>query len=247
VYAEGMTFEEKIFPHLHRRQGQHFRPLSRFFEDAARGTLPAYAFVESSYGGPDATDEHPPSDIQLGQRFVARVVRALTKSALWPRSALFLMYDEPGGFFDHVPPPSACVPDTIEPQLEARHVRARFDRLGMRVPFIVVSPFAKRHYVSHRVYSHSSVPRLVQARFELPALSARDANADAPFDLFDFQTPAFLTPPALPEATVDEAALRLCRARFRKPQRAGKTVNVPDYGAEGPSEEPETAPDGTPE
>ena len=248
VYAEGMTFEEKIFPHLHQMKGDHFKKLAAFFDDAAHDTLPAYVFIESTYGGPDATDEHPPADIQLGQRFVSRVVDALIKSPAWPRSALFLMYDEPGGFFDHVPPPPACVPDATEPSLERRHVRARFDRLGMRVPFIVVSPFAKAHYVSHQVYSHSSVPRLIQARYALPALSARDANATAPFDLFDFEHPPFATPPALPEATVDEALRRACHDRFRKKLPAGKTVDVPDYGAEGPEpEEPEIAPDGTPE
>ena len=253
VYAEGMTFEEKIFTHLHDIKGDHFKDLDGFFADAKANTLPAYVWLESTYGGPDATDEHPPADVQLGQRFVSRVIDALMKSPAWPRSALFIMYDEPGGFYDHVPPPPACPPDDIEPMLEKRHVRARFDRLGMRTPFIVVSPFAKAHYVSHEVYSHSSVPRLVQARFGLPALSARDANASVPFDLFDFEHPPFLNPPSLPGAVVDDLASKVCHARFRKKKAAGKTVDVPDYGTpappvsdpEGP-EEPETAPDGTP-
>ena len=128
VYAEGMTFEEKIFRHLHQIKGDHFKDLAGFFEDAKNNTLPAYVWLESTYGGPDATDEHPPADIQLGQRFVARVIDALMKSPAWAHSALFIMYDEPGGFFDHVPPPAACPPDEIEPLLERRHLRARFDR-----------------------------------------------------------------------------------------------------------------------
>jgi phospholipase C len=258
VYAEGMTFEEKIFTHLHDIKGDHFKDLDGFFADAKANTLPAYVWIESSYGGPDATDEHPPADVQLGQRFVAHVIDALMKSPAWSHSALFIMYDEPGGFFDHVPPPAACPPDDIEPMLEKRHVRARFDRLGMRTPFIVVSPFAKAHYVSHQTYSHSSVPRLVQARFELPALSARDANSTVPFDMFDFENPPFLSPPSLPDPVVDVLASKVCHARFRKKKPAGKTVDVPDYGTpppaasasagdpEGPEEEPETAPDGTP-
>jgi len=253
VYAEGMTFEEKIFRHLHDIKGDHFKNLEGFFADAKENTLPAYVFIESTYGGADATDEHPPADVQLGQRFVARVIEALMKSPAWARSALFIMYDEPGGFFDHVPPPPACLPDEIEPLFEKRHVRARFDRLGMRVPFIVVSPFAKAHHVSHQVYSHSSVPRLVQARFELPALSARDANSAVPYDMFDFEHPPFATPPLLPVPFVDELSRRVCHARYHKRKPAGTTVNVPDYGtqvppasdAEGPSEE-ETEPDDTP-
>src|SRR6188768_3016742 len=261
VYSEGVTFEEKIFRYLHEIKGDHFKSMDGFFADAKANTLPAYVWLESRYGGPGATDEHPPADVQLGQRFVARVIDALMKSPAWARSALFIMYDEPGGFFDHVPPPPACPPDEIEPLLEKRHVRGRFDRLGMRTPFIVVSPFAKAHYVSHQVYSHSSVPRLIQARFELPALSARDANAAAPYDMFDFEHPPFATPPALPLPFVDEMASRVCHARYRKKKPAGTTVHVPDYGPqippidveiptpdpEGPpDEEPETAPDGTP-
>ncbi len=250
VYAEGMTFEEKIFTHLHDIKGDHFKDLDGFFADAKANTLPAYVWIESTYGGPDATDEHPPADVQLGQRFVARVIDALMKSPAWAHSALFIMYDEPGGFYDHVPPPPACPPDDIEPMLEKRHVRARFDRFGMRTPFIVVSPFAKAHYVSHEVYSHSSVPRLVQARFGLPALSARDANASVPFDLFDFEHPPFSSPPSLPAAVVDEMASKVCHARFRKKKPAGKTVDVPDYGTPAAPvsdpEGPETAPDGTP-
>jgi len=243
IYAEGMTFEEKIFRHLHDEKGDHFKDLDAFFEDAKRGTLPAYVWLESSYGGPDATDEHPPADIQLGQRFVSKLIDALTHGPQWAHSALFITYDEPGGFFDHVPPPPACPPDAIEPLLEKRHVRARFDRLGMRVPFIVVSPFAKAHYVSHQVFSHNSLSRLVQARFDLPALSARDANSAIPYDLFDFAHPPFLSPPVLPEATVDETAHLVCRAKFRKKKQPGKTVDVPDYGKD-PKAEPSSDPEG---
>ena len=243
VYAEGMTFEEKIFRHLHDEKGDHFKDIDGFFEDAKKNTLPAYVWVESSYGGPDATDEHPPADVELGQEFMARVIDALMKSQAWAHSALFIMYDEPGGFFDHVPPPPACPPDKIEPLLEKRHVRGRFDRLGMRVPFIVVSPFAKAHYVSHQVLSHTSVLRMVQARFGLPALSARDANSDVPYDLFDFAHPPFLVPPALPPAPVNEALHKACQQKFRKKKKAGKTVDVPDYGTPEPVSDPEGPPD----
>jgi phospholipase C len=246
VYSGGMTFEEKIFRHLHEEKGDHFKDIDGFFEDAKKNTLPAYVWIESTYGGPDATDEHPPADIQLGQEFVSHAIDALMKSAAWAHSALFIIYDEPGGFFDHVPPPAACPPDGIEPLLEKRHVRGRFDRLGMRVPFIVVSPFAKAHYVSHHVYSHTSLTRLVQTRFDLPALSARDANSDVPYDLFDFARPPFLTPPTLPVAQVDDLAHRVCKAKFRKKKPAGKTVDVPDYGSPTPASDPEGEPDEEP-
>jgi phospholipase C len=243
VYAEGMTFEEKIFRHLHDEKGDHFKDIDGYFEDAKKNTLPAYVWVESSYGGPDATDEHPPADIELGQELVSRVIDALMKSKAWAHSALFIMYDEPGGFFDHVPPPPACPPDQIEPLLEKRHLRARFDRLGMRVPFIVVSPFAKAHYVSHQVLSHTSVLRMVEARFGLPALSARDANSDVPYDLFDFEHPPFLVPPVLPPSPVNDALHKACQQKFRKKKKPGKTVDVPDYGTREPAPDPEGPPD----
>jgi phospholipase C len=87
----------------------------------------------------------------------------------------------------------------------------------MRVPFVVISPYAKPHYVSHRVFSHSSLLRLLEARFSLPAISARTANAEPPLDLFDFEHPTFSTPPSLPDASIDAAKLQRCRKSFPYP------------------------------
>ena len=209
VYADQKTFEQKIYRRLHAEKGEHFRRVSDFEADATAGRLPSVAWVESSYGGADATDEHAPGNVQLGQAFVARIVKAVTKTRVWPRLALILTYDEHGGFFDHVPPPAACPPSDAP---RATSQAKRFDQLGVRVPFIVVSPFAKKHYVSHHTYSHTSVLRLVQARFNLPALSGRDANDVPPFDLFDFSEPTFLTPPVLPDAVIDPSERARCRA-----------------------------------
>ncbi len=213
VYSQARTFEEQMYPRLHAEKGVHFRPVKEFFDDAANGKLPFFTWIESTYGGREATDEHAPGDVQVGQAFVASIVGALFASNAWPRSALFLMYDEHGGFFDHVAPPHACPPDDEPPRIKGISATVRFDQLGVRVPFIVVSPFAKAHYVSHRTYSHTSVLRFVQARADLPALTRRDANADAPFDLFDFSHPAFVTPPKLPEAAIDRNELERCLDR----------------------------------
>ena len=213
IYSQGRTFEEQMFPRLHAEKGDHFRPIKEFFEDAAHDRLPLFTWVESTYAGTEGTDEHAPGDVQVGQAFIANVVAALMTSPAWPRSALVLNYDEHGGFFDHVPPPPACPPDEEPPHVPGVSGGARFDRLGVRVPFIVVSPFAKAHYVSHRTYTHTSILRLVQARAELPALTRRDANDEPPFDLFDFAHPPFLVPPKLPEARVDAEQRRRCFAR----------------------------------
>jgi phospholipase C len=187
------------------------------FEEAARaGKLPAVAFVDPNYlltGSVEGEDEHPPSDIQLGQRFVARVVTALTTSPQWKRSALFITYDEHGGIYDHVAPPKACAPDDLAPKdKEGAPVPGAFDRYGFRVPFIVVSPYTKKGYVSHTVYDHTSILRFIQARFRVPALTSRDANAAIPIDFFDFAAPPNLVPPALPSATVNQAELDYCKS-----------------------------------
>src|SRR6185436_4875517 len=101
--------------------------------------------------------------------------------------------------------PRACIPDNIDPMLGAGDVQARFDRYGIRVPFVAVSPFARRHYVSHKFYDHTSILRFIETRFDLPALTFRDANADPGLRLFKFKKPSFATPPVLPAAVIDAA------------------------------------------
>ena len=75
------------------------------------------------------------------------------------------------------------------------------------MPFIVISPYAKKHFVSHVVYDHASLVRFIEARFGLPALTARDANATPPFDAFDFQNPPFMTPPNIGATTTVPASI----------------------------------------
>jgi phospholipase C len=88
-------------------------PIDQFYADAAAGMLPPVSFVEPAYFGGlnEENDEHPPANVQVGQQFVAGVVQALFASPNWPHTAMFLTYDEHGGFYDHVPPPPACIPD----------------------------------------------------------------------------------------------------------------------------------------
>jgi phospholipase C len=194
--------------------------------------IPAVSFIDASVSE-DArgNDEHPPADLQIGQDFTARFVNAVTRSKYWADSVLFLTYDEHGGIFDHVPPPKACEPDpdNTRPILneedhaffgEHDELYTRFDVYGMRVPFVVVSPFAKRSYVSHNVYDHTSILRFIEAKFRLPALSSRDANADALFDVFDFNANdgrgPWATPPVMPTGPyaggsgVDPAGVERC-------------------------------------
>ena len=121
----------------------------------------------------------------------------------WSNTVIFLTYDEHGGYFDHVPPPAACLPDDIPPDLQAGDEPGAFDRYGIRVPMVAVSPFSKKAFVSHVTYDHTSILRFIENRFDLPALTNRDANADPMLDLFDFENPPFVTPPRLPDAVIN--------------------------------------------
>jgi phospholipase C len=160
-------------------------PLTQLFTDLADGTLPRVSFVDVS----GAQDEHSVADVQLGEAFFRRLVLALFHSPQWPSTALFYTYDEAGGFFDHVPPPAACVPD-------GRAANAAFDRMGFRVPLLVVSPWARAGHVSHLVHEATSITRFIELLFDLPAMTARDANSDALLDMFDFDHAALMTPPS---------------------------------------------------
>ena len=110
--------------------------------------------------------------------------------------------------------PPACPPDDLDVQLAPGDPAEKFDELGVRVPMMVVSPYAKKHHVSHDVYDHTSILRFVEARFVMPALSDRDANAEAPWEMFDFENPPHATPPAITMPTVAQEKLDACQAIF---------------------------------
>ena len=193
--------------------------IADFQAAAAAGTLPQVSFVDpdmiSELSNGNGQDEHPPGDIQSGQKFASDIVHALFASPQWAHAALFLTYDEHGGFYDHVNPPKACAPDSTPPILGTGDTtQGGFDLYGIRVPFVVVSPYARKGYVGHHVYDHTSVTRFIQAKFKLPALTARDANAEPPMDLFDFTIPGFATPPTIPAPTIDPAGLTYCTTTY---------------------------------
>ncbi|CAN5453444.1 alkaline phosphatase family protein [soil metagenome] len=202
---------------LSRWQRTVKKAYAEFLTDAAAGALPQFTFLDPRLTdtGPEKNDEHPPANIQYGQRFTREVVEALMKSPQWAHTALFITWDEHGGYYDHVAPPPACAPDGTPPQLEPGDATVgKFDRYGVRVPFILVSPYAKPGYVGHAVYDHTSVLRFVQTKFKVPALTARDANADPMLDMFDFSSPKLLDPPPLPDATIDATQAAYCKATF---------------------------------
>ena len=148
--------------------------------------------------------------MQVGEKFTSDVVNALFTSPNWAHSAMFLTYDEHGGYYDHLAPPAAVAPDDIKPMLQPGDVDAGFDRYGIRVPAAVISPYSKPHFVSHKAFDHTSILRFIEKRFGLPALTKRDAAAHPMLELFDFSHRSFDTPPSLPPAPIDPAQAVKC-------------------------------------
>jgi len=183
-------------------------PVSRFFADAKAGTLANFSVIDPDYLH---RSEESPQDVTIGEAFSAGVINAVMQSSAWPKTILIWCYDEHGGYYDHVPPPPAIRPDTIPAQLSPGDTPGGFDRYGFRVPAVVVSPFSRPHYVSHVVHDHTSILKLVETKWNLPALTYRDANASDLLDCLDLRRSPFLTPPRLP-APANPAAVTKCLA-----------------------------------
>jgi phospholipase C len=170
-----------------QREGRNFfgpfgapaATVAAFKAACVAGTLPAYVLVEPDY---QWGSEENPQDIRVGQWFVSQVVQALMSvPRVWERSLLIWTYDEHGGYYDHVAPPAALAPgDGVDPILPAgvSDYGDKYTQLGIRVPAVVVSPWAKPGFASHTVYDHTSVLATLERRWNLPALTYRDANAN---------------------------------------------------------------------
>jgi phospholipase C len=192
-------------------------PVTQFQTDLSNGTLPAVAYIEPGYTA--GLDEHPGIDdgvpganVQVGAQFVSTLINGLMGSSSWKDSVFILTYDEFGGFYDHVPPQAAVSPDGIKPMdlepgpppngpdicVSGTGPTCDFVYTGYRVPLIVISPFAKKNYVSHTVADYTAWLKLVETRFKLPSLNQRDAAQMDMTEFFDFQNAPWKTPPTAP-------------------------------------------------
>ncbi len=198
------------------------RLMDQFYTDVAAGKLPQFTFLDPNF---TTTSEENPQDIQVGERFVAEVVHALTHAPTWRHTALLLTYDEHGGYYDHVPPPRAIKPDAIAPIQspdEPPLAPGTFNRYGFRVPLFVVSPWARANYISGVTQDHTSLTAFVQRKWNLPAMTFRDANAHPMTDYFDFRRAAFAEPPRLARAPGLGAGLAECHAAGLNPPLPGQ-------------------------
>jgi phospholipase C len=180
---------------LLQHQPQLFATYDQFLDDCSKGMLPDYSFVEPNYTDHDsdsgeelASDQHPDHNVQAGEVFIASVYNAIKQNAeLWQTTALLIVYDEHGGIHDHVVPP-ACMPDgfVASPNDTLTGAEFRFDRLGIRVPAILVSPWIpKGTVVDGRVFEHASIPGTATKFFlgDYEPRSPREANAETFLDL----------------------------------------------------------------
>jgi phospholipase C len=175
-----------------REQTQRFATIPQFIDDARSGRLPPVCHVQPLYFGPAGNDDHPPHDIARGQVFLSTILRALAEGPQWSRSLLILTYDEHGGFYDHVPPP------TVDDERSADG----FGQLGFRIPSLVISPYAQRGFASPTLYEHSSVPAFIEWLFGLEPLTVRDAQANYFLDTFDLDRVRRHDPRPLPQLPI---------------------------------------------
>jgi phospholipase C len=181
--------------------------------DVQNGTLPAVSFIET--GQFSGRDEHPSNfdpgnpngvqdhiDVQVGAKYAASLINALMTSTSWKDSVFFWTMDEGGGLFDHVPPMSVPSPDGIPPQdLKPNDPRGDFTITGFRVPNFIVSPFARKNFVSHTQMDYTAYLKFIETRWGLASLTARDAAMPDMTEFFDFKQAPWATAPSPPDQT----------------------------------------------
>ena len=176
-----------------------FHRMDQFFADAQAPAenFPAYSFIEPSYGGTDENDQHPPTDIRRGEYLIAQVYNALrANQTLWESTLFILLYDEHGGFYDHLVPPRAVPPDSNTTEYS-------FDQYGVRVPAVLISPWVKKGLLS-TVFDHTSLLKYLIDMWGLPNTLGQRVAAAQTFasSLGELSAPRTDTPPAFDLATL---------------------------------------------
>ncbi|MBV9504670.1 MAG: alkaline phosphatase family protein [Acidobacteriia bacterium] len=177
-----------------KQQPEIFATFDQFLADCRSGNLPDYSFIEPNYtdhavgnGTVPAADQHPDHNVLAGEQFITLVYSAiLDNEALWNSTALLLVYDEHGGIYDHVEPPP-CVPD----EFTDSQTGFKFDRLGVRVPAVLISPWVPEGTVINRVFDHASIPATVTSHFigDFADRSPREIAADTFLDILSLDHP----------------------------------------------------------
>jgi phospholipase C len=198
LYYYDTTSSTMEVANLLQNQPELFGTWTQFLDDTSKGNLPDYSFIEPNYNDHDGddgeeleNDQHPDSNVQAGELFIASVYKAIKQNpSLWQSSALLVVYDEHGGIYDHVPPP-ACSPNARDGFVASANdtgtgATFAFDRLGVRVPAILISPWIpKATVIGGRIFEHASIPATVTKHFlgDYPLRTAREIAADTFLDV----------------------------------------------------------------
>jgi phospholipase C len=202
IYYFDQTSSTMEIVNLLKNQPQNFATYPQFLDDCKKGLLPDYSFIEPNYNDHEgdggealASDQHPDHNIQQGEIFIASIYNAIRgNAALWKSTAMLLVYDEHGGIYDHVAPPS-CQPDGFVATAADTGIGQdfKFDRLGVRVPAVLISPWIPKAMVvagpedsNHgRTFEHASIPATVTKQFigNYDARSPREKTAETFLDL----------------------------------------------------------------
>jgi len=192
-YAPGIGESGFIWSSLDAISHIRFSPLweenvvsdTQFVVDALNGELPSVSWIVTGSG----KSEHPPASTCIGENWTVEQLNAVMQGPLWNATAVFVTWDDFGGFYDHVPPPEVD----------------QFG-LGPRVPLLIISPYARQGYISHTLYEFSSLLKFVEQRFDLAPLGERDQAANDLLDSFDFDNcplpPLMLEPRACTNAAI---------------------------------------------
>ena len=200
-YSEGLPF---LFAYGPGTYAGIINNATQFFQDCAAGTLPAVSFVDPFLTSDDLSpgdDDHPFADIRKGEQFLASIYNAVASSPNWSSTVLIINFDEWGGFFDHVTPPVAQVPQQEQAAYAAVNILptdATYGLRGFRVPCLVISPWARRGFVfTNEVFDHTSILKLIENRFNLQPLTVRDQFANDLADALNLANPEFTQPPRI--------------------------------------------------
>jgi len=206
-YLSNFTYAQTVVS----QYPQNIQPISQYLTDVQNGTLPQVAEIEPASDA--GLDEHGtdydtggPTNIQSGEAFVSSLINPLMKSSSWSSSVLFWTYDEAGGLYDHVAPQPMPSPDGIAPKdllsgdicTTSTGPNCNFTWTGYRIPLVVVSPYAKKNFVDHTVADYTAILKFIETRWNLPALTARDAAQIDMTEFFNFTNPPWTTPPSPP-------------------------------------------------
>jgi phospholipase C len=231
--VQTIQFTADLYPVRVSRYLTHVKHMRRFWKDAASGELPPFCIVDPNF---DDFSEENPQDIIQGERFAYEVIKAVMEGPAWESTLLIWLSDEHGGYYDHVPPPPAVPPDAIlgrsavdsklhqrlfgwlpvfrQLQIADAAPPRTYDQLGFRVPAVIVSPYARPGWVTSKdgdsIFDHTAVLRLIEEKWNLPAMTKRDLDARGPgrgniLDCLDFNADTYNEPRplALPKLESD--------------------------------------------